>query len=40
MFAVRDDDGRYTLSAVNWDAIERVAVRGVKGLPEGMFEAE
>jgi hypothetical protein len=40
LFAVRDGDGRYTLSAVNWDAIERVAVRGVKGLPKGVFEVE
>ncbi len=38
MFAVQDKDGRYTLTAVNWDAVERIAVRGVDELPEGMFE--
>jgi hypothetical protein len=40
MFAVQDEDGRYTLTAINWDAIERVAVSGVEGLPRGMFESE
>ena len=28
----------YTLTAVQWDAVERVAVRGLDDLPEGMFD--
>jgi hypothetical protein len=40
MFAYVERDGSYTMTAVNWDAIERVAVRGVAALPEGMFDEE
>jgi len=38
MFAVQDEDGRYTLTAIHWDTVERVAVSGVEGLPHGMFD--
>jgi hypothetical protein len=29
-----------TLTAVAWDAIEKIVVRQVQGLPDGMFMAE
>lgn len=36
VFAVRESDGTHTLTAVAWDAVARVVVRGVKKLPEEM----
>jgi hypothetical protein len=38
MFAFREQDGSHTLTAVHWDAIERIALRGIRQLPEGIFE--
>lgn len=38
MFAFIDADGSHTLTAVQWDAIERIALRGMQSLPEGVFE--
>ncbi len=38
MFAFAERDGSITLTAVNWDAIERIAVRGIGALPQGMFD--
>jgi hypothetical protein len=33
VFAVKDPDGKYTLTALAWEAIERVVVRGVETPP-------
>ena len=38
LFASQAPDGSITLTAVAWDAIQKVVVRQVKGLPDGMFE--
>jgi hypothetical protein len=38
MFAFIDADGSHTLTAVQWDAIERIALRGMQSLPDGVFE--
>jgi hypothetical protein len=38
MFAFVEGDGSHTLTAVQWDAIERIALRGMPNLPEGVFE--
>ena len=38
VFAVKDPDGSYTLTAVAWESIVRVMVRGVKQLPDGMSD--
>lgn len=38
MFANQADDGSFSLTVVQWDAIERIDVRGLDGLPEGTFE--
>lgn len=39
MFAFQEQDGSHTLTAVHWEAIERIALRGLPQLPEGvMFE--
>ena len=38
MFAFQEQDGSHTLTAVHWDAIERIALRGLPLLPEGLFE--
>ncbi len=40
MFAFAERDGSFTMTAVHWDAIERIAVRRVDALPEGMFDEE
>ena len=40
LFASQAVDGSVTLTAVAWDAIEKIIVRQVKGLPDGMFMAE
>lgn len=38
LFASQAADGSVTLTAVAWDAIQKVVVRQVEGLPDGMFE--
>lgn len=38
LFASQSADGTITLTAVAWEAIQKVVVRQVKGLPDGMFE--
>jgi hypothetical protein len=38
LFASRAADGTVTLTAVAWDSIQKIIVRQVKGLPDGMFE--
>jgi hypothetical protein len=38
MFAFQEQDGSHTLTAVHWEAIERIALRGLPELPEGVFE--
>lgn len=37
LFGVREANGSHTLTAVNWDSIERVVVRGLDRLPEEWF---
>jgi hypothetical protein len=38
LFASRAADGTVTLTAVAWEAIQKIVVRKVEGLPDGMFE--
>lgn len=38
LFASQAADGTVTLTAVAWDSIQKVIVRQVEGLPDGMFE--
>lgn len=38
LFASQAVDGSVTLTAVAWDTIEKIIVRQVQGLPDGMFE--
>jgi|LauGreDrversion2_6_1035139.scaffolds.fasta_scaffold00449_6 hypothetical protein len=38
LFASRAADGSVTLTAVAWDSIQKIIVRQVNGLPDGMFE--
>ena len=38
LFASQAADGTVTLTAVAWDSVQKIVVRGVKGLPDGMFE--
>ncbi len=38
LFASQSADGTVTMTIVPWDSITRVVVRGVVGLPDGMFE--
>ena len=38
LFASRAADGTVTLTAVAWDSIQKIIVRQVNGLPDGMFE--
>lgn len=38
LFASQAADGTVTLTAVAWDSVQKIIVRGVKGLPDGMFE--
>ncbi len=40
MFAFAERDGSFTMTAVHWDSIERIAVRNVEALPQGMFDEE
>lgn len=37
LFAVKNSNGTYTVSAVTWDSISRVLVRGLKKLPDELF---
>jgi len=38
LFASQATDGSVTLTAVAWESIQKVVVRQVEGLPDGMFE--
>ena len=38
LFASQAADGTVTMTVVPWDSVERVVIRGVVGLPDGMFE--
>jgi hypothetical protein len=38
LFASQAADGTITLTAVAWDSIQKIIVRQVEGLPDGMFE--
>ena len=38
LFASQAADGTVTLTAVSWESIQKVVVRQVEGLPDGMFE--
>jgi hypothetical protein len=38
LFASRAADGSVTLTAVAWDSIQKIIVRQVDGLPDGMFD--
>lgn len=38
LFASRAADGTITLTAVAWDAVQKIVVRQVDGLPDGLFE--
>lgn len=37
VFAVKNSNGTYTVTAVTWDSISRVLLRGLKKLPEEIF---
>lgn len=38
LFAAQAADGTVTMTIVSWDSVQRVVVRGVSFLPDGMFE--
>jgi hypothetical protein len=38
VFAIRDPDGTYTVTAVNWGSVSRVSVRHLVKLPKKMFD--
>jgi len=38
VFAVKASNGTFTVTAVNWQSVSRVVVRGLKALPDGMFD--
>lgn len=38
MFMARDAGGTFTLIAVAWDTVKRISVRGIKQLPDGIFQ--
>ncbi len=38
LFASQAADGTVTMTVVPWDNVERVVIRGVVGIPDGMFE--
>jgi hypothetical protein len=38
LFATQAADGTVTMTVVPWDTVQRVVIRGVVGLPDGMFE--
>lgn len=37
MFAVKNSNGTYTITAVTWESISRVLLRGLKKLPDELF---
>ena len=37
LFARQEPDGSVTLEAVAWESVQRIVVRKVQGLPDGMF---
>jgi hypothetical protein len=37
VFAVKNSNGTYTVTAVTWDSINRVLLRGLKKLPDELF---
>jgi DNA-directed RNA polymerase subunit RPC12/RpoP len=37
VFAVKNSNGTYTVTAVTWESITRVLLRGLKKLPENLF---
>ena len=38
LFAVRESNGSHTLTAISWDSIERITVRGLTQLPKEWFD--
>jgi hypothetical protein len=38
VFGIKDPDGTYTVTAINWDAVSRVSVRHLTKLPKKMFD--
>ncbi|MGC4002606.1 MAG: hypothetical protein QM811_05465 [Pirellulales bacterium] len=38
LFAAQAADGTVTMTVIPWDEVERVVIRGVVGLPDGMFD--
>ncbi len=38
VFAIRDPDGTYTVTAVNWEAVSKVSIRHLTKLPKKMFD--
>jgi hypothetical protein len=38
VFAIRDPDGTYTITAVNWHAVAKVSIRHLSKLPKKMFD--
>jgi hypothetical protein len=38
VFAIRDADGTYTVTAVNWQSVSKVSVRHLAKLPKKMFD--
>ena len=38
LFTSKESDGTITLTAVAWDAVVRVSVRGLKELPKGLAD--
>jgi hypothetical protein len=37
IFAVKDADGGFSISAIAWAQVERISLEGVKILPEELF---
>jgi hypothetical protein len=38
LFAAQAADGSVTMTVVPWETVQRVIIRGLEGLPDGMFE--
>jgi hypothetical protein len=38
VFAIRDPDGTYTVTAVNWESVSKVSIRHLPKLPKKMFD--
>jgi len=38
MFATEDANDSYALTVISWSAIDRITLRGLDGLPQGVFE--